>query len=89
MRETIILGGDQFETPQQKQENRRKGLPDIGIGEGALLERAIVDKDCRIGRGVRLVNRGGVRQADHELYVIRDGIVVIPNATVIPDGMEI
>jgi hypothetical protein len=35
------------------------------------------------------VNRRGVQQEDHELYIIRDGIVVIPNATVIPDGMEI
>ena len=89
LRETIVLGGDQYETPQQLKENRSKKLPDIGIGEGAVLERAIVDKDCRIGRGVRIVNRKGVREADHELYVIRDGIVVIPNATVIPDGMEI
>ena len=89
LRETIVLGGDDYESPEQMKENRRKGLPDIGIGEGALLERAIVDKDCRIGRGVRINNRRGVAHEDHELYVIRDGIVVIPNATVIPDGMEI
>jgi len=89
LRETIVLGADEYETPRQMEDNRRKGLPDIGIGEGSVLERAIVDKDCRIGRGVHIVNRRGVRQEDHDLYVIRDGIVVIPNATVIPDGMEI
>jgi glucose-1-phosphate adenylyltransferase len=89
LRDTIVLGADEYETPRQMEDNRRKGLPDIGIGEGSVLERAIVDKDCRIGRGVRIVNRRGVRQEDHDLYVIRDGIVVIPNATVIPDGMEI
>jgi glucose-1-phosphate adenylyltransferase len=54
-----------------------------------VLERAFVDKDCRIGRIVLILNRRGVRHADHELYVIRDGIVVVPNATVIPDGTEI
>ena len=89
LRESIILGSDQYETPQQEKENRRKGLPDIGIGEGSVLERVIVDKDCRIGRGVRIVNRSGLREADHELYVIRDGIVVVPNGVVVPDGMEI
>jgi glucose-1-phosphate adenylyltransferase len=89
LRDTIVLGSDEFETPKEIQENRRKGRPDIGIGAGSVLERAIVDKDCRIGRGVRIVNRKKAAQEDHELYVIRDGIVVIPNATTIPDGMEI
>ncbi len=89
MRETIVLGGDQYETPEQVKENRDKGLPDIAIGEGSILERVIVDKDCRIGRGVRIVNRRGVQREDHDLYIIRDGIVVIPDRAVIPDGMEI
>jgi glucose-1-phosphate adenylyltransferase len=89
LRETIVLGSDQYETAEQLLANRRKGVPDVGIGDGSVLERAIVDKDCRIGRGVRVVNRGNVRHADHELYVIRDGIVVVPNGTVIPDGVEI
>jgi glucose-1-phosphate adenylyltransferase len=89
LRETIVLGADDYETRREADDNRRKGLPDIGVGEGAVLERAIVDKDCRIGRGVRVLNRRRVRHADHDLYVIRDGIVVLPNGTVIPDGMEI
>ena len=29
------------------------------------------------------------READEPLYIIRDGIVVIPNATVVPDGTVI
>jgi glucose-1-phosphate adenylyltransferase len=89
LRESVVIGCDDYETAEQLLANRRKGVPDIGVGDGSVLERAIVDKDCRIGRGVHIVNRRGVRHEDHELYVIRDGIVVVPNATVIPDGTEI
>ncbi len=86
LRESIIIGSDQFETPTDLAANRRRGIPDIGIGEGAILERAIVDKDCRIGRHVQLVNRRGVCDEEGEDYAIRDGIVVIPNGTTIADG---
>ena len=48
-----------------------------------------MDKNCRIGRGVRIVNDKGVREAEGEHYVIRDGIVVVPNAAVVPDGTVI
>jgi glucose-1-phosphate adenylyltransferase len=86
LRESIVIGADQFETPAERAENNRQGLPDIGIGEGSVLERAIVDKDCRIGRNVQLINQRGVRNEDGEDYAIRDGIVIIPNGTLIPDG---
>ena len=54
-----------------------------------VIENAILDKDCRIGRDVRIVNRRGVREEEGVNYVIRDGIVVIPKGIVVPDGMEI
>ncbi len=38
LRESIVIGSDQFETPADRAENRRRGIPDIGIGEGAVLE---------------------------------------------------
>jgi glucose-1-phosphate adenylyltransferase len=86
LREAVIIGADRFETPAEIAENRRRGIPDLGIGEASIVERAIVDKDCRIGRNVQIVNRRGVRDEDAENHVIRDGIVVIPNGTTIPDG---
>jgi glucose-1-phosphate adenylyltransferase len=89
LRETIFNGADRYETTDERADNLRQGVPDFGIGEESVIERAIVDKDCRIGRGVRIVNRKGLSQADGDNYVIRDGIVVIPNATVLPDGTEI
>jgi glucose-1-phosphate adenylyltransferase len=48
-----------------------------------------VDKDCRIGRDVRIVNAKNVQEDERDNYVIREGIVVIPKATIIPDGTVI
>ena len=89
LRGTVLIGADRYETEAERAENRRRGLPDLGVGDGSVIERAILDKDCRIGRDVRVVNRAGVPEADGENYVIRDGIVVIPDRAVVPDGAVI
>src|SRR5690606_1886465 len=89
IRNTYIMGVDVFEGDRLLRENRKEGRPDIGIGEGSVIEDAIIDKNARIGRGVRILNRGRDEEKDHELYVIRDGVVVVPKFTVIPDGTEI
>jgi glucose-1-phosphate adenylyltransferase len=60
----------------------------VGIGAGAVIEGAIVDKNCHIGAGARLVV-GKDRCDDGEVgenCVIRDGILVVPKNAVIPDG---
>jgi glucose-1-phosphate adenylyltransferase len=89
LRETVCNGADRFENDEERAANHARGQPDFGIGDGCVIQRAIIDKDCRIGRGVRIVNAAGVRDAESDLYVIRDGIVVIPNGTVVPDGTVI
>jgi glucose-1-phosphate adenylyltransferase len=86
LQQTVLLGSDEYETPTQLEENRRQGIPDIGVGDGAVLERVIVDKDCRIGRGARIINAQRVLEADEERYVIRNGIVVLPKGTIVPEG---
>ena len=88
MRDTVMIGSDKFETDAQRAENRRLGRPDLNIGDNSTVERAILDKDCRIGRGVRLVNESGQTDADgpNGTYHIRDGIICVPRGAVIPDG---
>jgi glucose-1-phosphate adenylyltransferase len=88
IRETVLIGSDKFETAAQKRENARTGRPNLNVGDGTVIERAILDKDCRIGRGVKLVNRERKQDFDgpNGLYYIRDGIVCIPRGTIIPDG---
>ncbi len=86
VRDSIVIGGDRFETDAERAENERRGIPNLGVGEGSIIERAILDKDCRIGRNVQIVNHHNIKNHDGGDYVIRDGIVVVPRATVVPDG---
>jgi glucose-1-phosphate adenylyltransferase len=86
LRDTILIGADRFETDEDHARNRKQGIPDFTVGDDSVIERAILDKDCRVGRGVRLVNRRGVQNEEGSNYVVRDGILVIPNGAVVPDG---
>ena len=90
MRDTVVIGADRYETEAERKDNREvKKRPDVGIGEGCLIERAIVDKDSRIGNRVRLVNQRNIEEEDTPLYSIREGIVCIPRGAVVPDGTVI
>jgi glucose-1-phosphate adenylyltransferase len=89
LRDTVLIGADWFETDAERADNRRRGVPDLGVGDGAVIENAILDKDCRIGAGVRIVNRHQAEQEDGPNYVIREGVVVIPKAAVVQDGTVI
>jgi glucose-1-phosphate adenylyltransferase len=78
VRESLLLGADFYETGEETARASAQGLPPIGIGEDSVIQRAIVDKNARIGRGVRIVNEAGIREKDGEGYFIRDGIVIVP-----------
>jgi glucose-1-phosphate adenylyltransferase len=88
LRETVMLGSDAYESETQKIENARLQRPNLNIGDGSIIERAILDKDSRIGRYVQLINREGRQHYDgpNGLYYIRDGIICIPRGSIIPDG---
>ncbi len=60
-------------------------IPDVGVGPGSVIRNAIIDKNARIGRDVRIVNEQGLTEADGDQWVIRDGLVVIPKNAVIQD----
>jgi glucose-1-phosphate adenylyltransferase len=88
IRHSVIIGSDKFETDAQRAENRRRGVPDLNVGEGAVIERAILDKDCRVGRGAKLLNREHKQEFDgpNGMYYIRDGIICVPRGGIIPEG---
>ena len=66
-----------------------QGLPRMGIGKNARIQNAIIDKNARVGRGVKIVNARHVEEADGDGYFIREGIVCVPKSGVIPDGTVI
>jgi glucose-1-phosphate adenylyltransferase len=89
IRDSYIMGADSYEVI--KEEIGAVAIrPRIGIGSGSVIERAIIDKNARIGRNVRIVNQAGVIEAPETPYcVIQDQVVVVPKFTVIPDGTVI
>jgi glucose-1-phosphate adenylyltransferase len=89
IKDTVFIGADRFETDAERARNQSRGLPDIGVGDGAVIERAILDKDCRIGKNVRIINKKQLENEEGPNYVIRDGIVVIPKSIMVPDDSVI
>jgi glucose-1-phosphate adenylyltransferase len=69
--------------------HEREGKPRIGIGANCKIENTIIDKNARIGNNVVISPAGKPDKLDHELYYIRDGIVIIPKGALIPHGTVI
>jgi len=63
-------------------------LPRAGIGAHCKIGNAIIDKNARIGNNVTVSPAGKPENVDHELYFVRDGII-IPKDAVIPHGTVI
>ncbi len=81
------MGATFYETDVQKAENRKNGIPNVGIGEGTLIRKAIIDMNARIGMGCRIgIDDLDRKDGDFENYSIHDGIIVIHKNAVIPNG---
>ena len=89
LKEALVLGADFHETIAEIESAQARGVPPVGIGEGSVVQRAIVDKNARIGRGVRILNEVKVQEADGYGHYIRDGIVIVPKGGIVPDGTAI
>ncbi len=86
---SVLMGADFFESKDEIERNLQKKIPKIGIGNDCVIRKAIIDKNARIGNGVKLVNEKGIEEETQEDYAIRDGIIVVPKNATIPDGTEI
>ena len=86
---TVILGSDFYESQESVDTHEREGRPRIGIGANCKIENAIIDKNSRIGNNVKISPANKPENVDHELYYIRDGVVIIPKNAVIPHGTVI
>jgi len=86
---TPVRTNDTDESQESIEEFGSAGIPKIGIGLNARIENAIIDKNARIGDNVVISPEGKPDNADHPLYFIRDGIVIIPKAGVVPHNTVI
>jgi glucose-1-phosphate adenylyltransferase len=89
IRNSVIMGVDFYETPAQLEADREAGRPPIGIGDGTVIENAIVDKNCHVGAGAQVIgNPAQIERIAGENWEMLDGIIVVPKAAVLPDGWK-
>ncbi|MDR0457325.1 MAG: glucose-1-phosphate adenylyltransferase [Treponema sp.] len=86
----VCMGADFYENEIQKAQNAEARIPNVGIGPGAIIKGAIIDKNVRVGDDCR-IGVDDMRRTDGNYghYYIVDGIVVIPKNTILYPGTVI
>ena len=90
IKDTVIMGADEYEGEHRRKQVTKQGLPPLGIGAGSYIRGAILDKNCRIGKSVRIANeqRQETRGQD-EPCVVREGIPCVVKEGALPDGWKL
>jgi glucose-1-phosphate adenylyltransferase len=86
---TYVMGNDFYQSMDEIISDAENQKQLIGIGDRCFINNAIVDKNCRIGNDVYINGGKHLEDVTHELYVIKQGIVVIKKGANIPDGFTI
>lgn len=86
----VMMGADYYENSDSKADNVKRKIPNIGIGRNCKINRAIIDKNARIGENC-CINISGKKyeDGDHGMFYSADGIIVIRKGAIIPDGTVI
>ena len=87
--DSVIMGADFYQSIEDIEQDKKNKTPPIGIGKGSVIKKAIIDKNARIGEGVKIINQKNLDSAESSMYSIKDGIVIIPKNTIIPPGTVI
>lgn len=80
---SIIMGNDKWFIAGSKEKATRR------IGKGSQIKNAIIDKNVTIGQNVKIVNEARVQSCKNDFYEIKEGIVIIPKGSIIPDNTVI
>ncbi len=76
------MGNDFFKTHQA---NSRLP-PQLHIGKNCTIDKAIIDRQVRIGDNVQLINKNNLSHYEGNNIHICDGIIVVPHGATIPDN---
>jgi glucose-1-phosphate adenylyltransferase len=83
IRNSILMGADFFASDELREPGASE--PCLGVCENAVITGAIIDKNCHIGRNVRIESQSRP-DADFDNFSIRDGIIVAHKGALFPDG---
>ena len=87
IRKSILMGADYYESGGERREDAAEGRPVIGVGAGSVIDGAIVDKNCHIGKDVHIVRSDFESSGlDSDECVVVDGIPVLVKGAVLPNG---
>jgi glucose-1-phosphate adenylyltransferase len=89
LQRVVGMGCDAYESLESIEQHERDGIPRMGIGQNCRIDNTIIDKNARIGDGVVISPRDKPATVDHDMYYIRDGIVIVPKGAIIPHGTVI
>jgi glucose-1-phosphate adenylyltransferase len=84
--DTVMMGADYYENQAPEED---PAYPLLGIGRGSRIRGAIIDKNARIGEGVRIDPFPPEAERVEEDWEVHDGIVVIPKNAVLADDTVI
>ena len=87
IRNAIVMGNDRHQTVNELEELSNNEL--LGIGNNCHIERAILDKNVRIGNRVSIRGGEGIEDCETDTYCIKSGIVVIKKNAYIKDDEQI
>lgn len=86
LNKVVMMGADFYEGEQflSSWDHQKKDLPPLGIGRFCVIEKAIIDKNVRIGDEVVIRAQPPGKEFHGENYWVRDGITIIPKGAIIP-----
>ncbi len=89
--DALLMGCDFYQSKEAAATDLAAGRVPLGIGANTVIRRAIIDKNVRIGKNVRIVNKDNIEEADCEDkgFCIRSGIVIVLKNATIPDNTVI
>ncbi|MCL2934021.1 MAG: glucose-1-phosphate adenylyltransferase [Trichodesmium sp. MAG_R03] len=89
--DSLLMGSDFYEPFAERKPGLTKGYVPLGIGAETTIRGAIIDKNARIGRNVKIINKDKIEEAqrEEEGFIIRSGIVVVLKNAIISDNTVI
>jgi glucose-1-phosphate adenylyltransferase len=87
IKRSILMGADYYGFFRRGDEIEKDMI--LGIGKNCNIEGAIIDKNSSVGPGTIIRPFPLGVDKDEDLYIVRDGIIVIPKGTRLPPGTRI
>ncbi|KAA0255245.1 glucose-1-phosphate adenylyltransferase [Acidobacteria bacterium ACD] len=86
LKDVILMGADDYEDDDVRAALAARGVDAVGVGPDCVVERAIIDKNARIGASCVLRGDPSRPDTDGDGWYLRDGILIVPKNGRIPAG---